>query len=175
VAGAGQQPLPEFTRTRIFGPLGLDMAIDPSGAHPDNTDPSSARSYIFDRTSGRWEPAGARWEQIGPGFIQTTPSELVRWADTYRTGRLGGPQLVDAQLRSTTTAGPGEDRYAAGIEVAPDGALSHDGGWAGFLTNFRVSADHRIAVAVSCNRVADRSPSDIEGISDQLRAEWAEA
>jgi CubicO group peptidase (beta-lactamase class C family) len=175
VASAGQQPLPEFAHTRIFEPLALDMAIDPSGAHPDNTDPSSARSYVYDRTRERWEAAGSRWEQIGDGSVQTTPSELVRWADTYRTGRLGGRQLVDAQLHSTTTAGPGEDRYAAGIEVAADGALSHDGGWAGFLTNFRVSADHRIAVAVSCNRVADRSPSDIEGITDQLRAEWADA
>jgi CubicO group peptidase (beta-lactamase class C family) len=175
VASAGQQPLPEFARTRIFEPLALDMAIDPSGAHPDNTDPSSARSYIQDLTSERWEPAGSRWELIGPGFIQTTPSELVRWADNYRTGRLGGSRLVDAQLRSTTTAGPGGDRYAAGIIVTPDGALTHTGDWAGFLTNFRVSADHRIAVAVSCNHVDNRPPADIEEIADQLQAEWAEA
>jgi CubicO group peptidase (beta-lactamase class C family) len=175
VASAGQQPLPEFAHTRIFEPLALDMAIDPSGAHPDNTDPSSARSYVYDRTRERWEAAGSRWEQIGDGSVQTTPSELVRWADTYRTGRLGGRELVDAQLRSTTATGPGDDRYAAGIEVASDGALSHDGEWAGFLTNFRVSADHRITVAVSCNRVTDRSPSDIEAITDQLRTEWADA
>jgi CubicO group peptidase (beta-lactamase class C family) len=85
VQRAAQQPLPDFARTRIFQPLALDMAIDPSGANPDTTDPSAARSYLPDPTSGRWEPAGARWEQIGDGSIQTTPSELVRWADNYRT------------------------------------------------------------------------------------------
>jgi CubicO group peptidase (beta-lactamase class C family) len=48
---AAQQPLPEFASTRIFQPLALDMAIDPYGANPDNTDPSSARSYLPDPTS----------------------------------------------------------------------------------------------------------------------------
>jgi CubicO group peptidase (beta-lactamase class C family) len=116
-----------------------------------------------------------RWEQIGDGSIQTTPSELVRWADNYRTGRLGGSQLVDAQLRGTTPTGPGGDRYAAGIIVTPDGALTHTGDWAGFLTTFHVAADRRIAVAVTCNHVDNRPPSDIEEITDQLQAEWAEA
>jgi|tagenome__1003787_1003787.scaffolds.fasta_scaffold20954920_2 CubicO group peptidase (beta-lactamase class C family) len=175
VSSAGQQPLPDFARTRIFEPLALDMAIDPSGASPDTIDPSSARSYAPDRASGRWEPAGSRWEQIGDGSIQTTPSELVRWADNYRTGGLGGSQLVEDQLRSTTTTGPGGDRYAAGIIVSPDGALTHTGSWAGFLTTFHVAADHRIAVAVSCNHVDNRAPSDIEEITDQLQAEWAKA
>jgi CubicO group peptidase (beta-lactamase class C family) len=54
VQSTGQQPLPDFARTRIFEPLRLDMAIDPSGANPDNTDPSTARSYIlrFPRSRG---------------------------------------------------------------------------------------------------------------------------
>jgi hypothetical protein len=99
----------------------------------------------------------------------------VRWADNYRTGHLGGSQLVDAQLRGTTPTGPGGDRYAAGIIVTPDGALTHTGDWAGFLTTFHVAADRRIAVAVSCNHVDNRPPSDIEEITDQLQAEWAEA
>jgi CubicO group peptidase (beta-lactamase class C family) len=171
---AAQQPLPEFARTRIFEPLALNMTIDPYGASPDNTDPSSARSYVLNLTSKQWEPAGSRWEQLGDGSIQTTPAELVRWADNYRTGRLGGPQLIDAQL-STTAAGPGGDRYAAGIAITPKGALTHTGGWAGFSTTFDVSADHRVAVAVSCNGVDNRSRSDIEAMIEELRATWATA
>jgi hypothetical protein len=62
--------------------------------------------------------------------------------------------------------------YAAGILITPDGALTHDGDWAGFLTTFNVSADHRIAVAVSCN---GRPPSDIEEITEELQTEWAKA
>jgi len=172
---AAQQPLPEFARTHIFEPLALDMVIDPYGASPDNTDPSSARSYVLNLTSEQWEPAGSRWEQLGDGSIQSTPSELVRWADNYRTGRLGGPQLIDAQLGTTTTASPGDERYGAGLFITPDGALSHDGGWAGFTTTFHVSADHRVAIAVSCNGADPRSTADLQTLTGGLQAEWAEA
>jgi CubicO group peptidase (beta-lactamase class C family) len=172
---AAQQPLPEFARTRIFEPLALDMVIDPHGASPDNTDESSARSYQADPTSGTWQPAGSRWEQLGDGSIQTTPSELVRWADNYRTGRLGGSQLLEAQLSTTTAAGSHGDRYGAGILVTRDGALTHTGAWAGFTTTFDVSADHRVAVAVSCNGMDDRSRSGIETMIEGLHAEWAMA
>ena len=99
----------------------------------------------------------------------------MRWADNYRTGRLGGPQLIDTQLGTTTAAGPGGDRYAAGIAITPEGALTHTGGWAGFSTTFDVSADHRVAVAVSCNGVDDRSRSDIAAMIEELRATWATA
>jgi CubicO group peptidase (beta-lactamase class C family) len=175
VEQAAQQPLPEFARTHIFEPLALDMAIDPSGASPDNTDPSSARSYVLNLTSKQWEPAGSRWEQLGDGSIQTTPAELVRWADNYRTGRLGGSQLIDAQLGTTTTASPGAERYGAGLFITRDGALSHNGDWAGFTTTFRVSADHRVAIAVSCNGADPRPTADLQTLTGGLQAEWAEA
>ncbi|WP_448640182.1 serine hydrolase domain-containing protein [Geodermatophilus sp. URMC 63] len=176
VQHAAQQPLAEFVRTRIFEPLALDMVLDPYGASPDNTDQSSARSYQTAPPSGAWEPAGSRWEQIGDGSIQKTPTELVRWADNYRTGRLGGSRLLDAQLNTTTTAaGPDGDRYAAGITVTRDGALTHNGLWAGFTTTFDVSADRRTAVTVSCNGIDPRSGPDIKAMIEELRAEWATA
>ncbi len=179
IAQAAQQPLPEYARTHIFEPLALDMVIDPSGASPDDTDPASARSYLLDLTSGRWEPAGSRWEQVGDGSVQTTPSELVRWADNYRTGDLGGRQLVEAQLRTPTPAGGGddrgEDRYGAGLYVARDGALDHPGEWAGFTTAFRVSADHRVAIALSCNGVDPRATAAYPTLISGLQAEWAGA
>ena len=73
----------------------------------------------------------------------------MRWADNYRLGRLGGSHLLEAQLSTTTAAGPDGNRYATGIILTREGALTHTGGWAGFITTFDVSADHRVAVAVS--------------------------
>jgi CubicO group peptidase (beta-lactamase class C family) len=179
IAQAAQQPLPEYARTRIFEPLALDMVIDPFGASPDNTDPASARSYVLDVTSGRWVPAGSRWEQLGDGSVQTTPTELVRWADNYRTGRLGGRGLLDAQLRTLTPAGTGddrgEDRYGAGLFIARDGALTHPGDWAGFTAAFRVSADHRVAIAISCNGADPRATAALPTLTSGLQAEWGDA
>jgi hypothetical protein len=120
--------------------------------------------------TGNWDPAGSRWEQVGDGAVQSTPSELVRWADNYRTGRLGGEPLLDAQLADAADAGGG--RYGAGIVHRPDGALEHGGSWAGYLTEFFVSEDRRTAVAVTCN--GDRGPSSaVRSVAAALQEEWA--
>jgi CubicO group peptidase (beta-lactamase class C family) len=169
VQQAGQQELPDFARERIFEPLDLRMTADPFGSSPDNTSESSARSYLRGPTNDRWEPAGSRWEQVGDGAVQTTPSELVRWADNYRTGRLGGDRLLDDQLADPADAGEGG--YGAGIVIQREGSLWHGGAWAGYLSDFWVSKDRRTAVAVTCN--GDRGPSSAaRHLAPALRRVW---
>jgi CubicO group peptidase (beta-lactamase class C family) len=170
VREATQQELPDFARERIFDPLDLAMAFDPSGASPDNTDPSSARGYRYDQAGGEWAAAGSRWEQVGDGGVQTTPSELVRWADNYRTGRLGGDELGEAQLADPAQAGGGAE-YGAGIVRLPNGELRHMGAWAGYGSDFWISEDRRTAGAVTCN--GDRGgASDGVYLTEALRQEW---
>ena len=170
VREASGRLLPEFARERVFEPLELGMAVDPSGASPDDADPSSARSYVRGPVEARWQPAGSRWEQLGDGSVQTTSSDLVRWADNYRTGRVGGDELLAAQLEGAADAGDGL-RYGAGIFAQRDGSLWHRGQWAGFLSEFWVSADRRTAVAVTCN--GDRGPSSaVNYLAPALQREW---
>ena len=171
VRAASGQPLPEFLEQRVFDPLGLDMAIDPAPTSPEETDPTTARGHERDDTGQQWQPTGARWELVGPGFLQTTPSELVRWADNYRTGQVGGRQLLDAQLADAVPAGPGH--YGAGIVLTRDGSLWHAGEWAGQIADFSVSPDRRVSVAVACNAYAGSSAT-MDHIANNLRAEWFE-
>ena len=168
-AAAGQE-LPDFARKRIFEPLGLAMEIDPFGASPDNTGSSSARAYVRDPAGGNWDPGGSRWEQVGDGSVQTTPSELVRWADNYRTGDLGGEDLLAAQLTDAANVGEGA-RYGAGIVELRDGSLGHGGEWAGFLSDFWISEDRRTSIAVTCNGDA-AGASDVGYLSPALQREW---
>ncbi|SNS23853.1 CubicO group peptidase, beta-lactamase class C family [Geodermatophilus saharensis] len=171
VRNASGEPLPAFLRARVFEPLGLDAVVDPAGADPDATDPSSARGHVRDSSSGAWRPAGSRFLQVGDGSVQTTPSELVRWADVYRTGRLGGQDLLDAQLDDPAVVAGGYG-YAAGINVHPDGALEHSGSWAGFLAWFAVSADRHTALAVSCNG-DEPGTSDLDRLVRGLHGVWS--
>jgi len=162
VEAASGQSLSDFLRAEIFKPLGLKMVLDP--ARPV---PTLAESYT--RDDSKYTVATTAWEQTGDGSIQTTPSQLVIWADNYRTGAVGGPTLLAAQVDGAVTTDPDTgERYGAGIYVGTDGTLEHDGAWAGFLSDFAVSADRSHAVAVSCNT----DHQDPTAIADELAEIW---
>jgi CubicO group peptidase (beta-lactamase class C family) len=166
VRAVAGRPVEDVVRSQVFEPLGLAMEFDQSGWHPDTTDPSSARGYVRNPSTGEWEPGGVRWEVSGEAGIQTTPSELVRWADNYRTGRVGGDRLL-------ADAVPEDDEvpYGAGIFQGPDGSLGHDGVAPGHLTTFRITPDRRTAIAVTCT--GDRGvQSSIRQLEAALRTEW---
>ncbi len=156
------EPLPQYLRAQIFGPLGLSMVMDPVGKIP-------AKAVSYTKNDHGYEVADSPWEQIGDGAVQTTPSQLVRWADNYRTGRVGGPKLLDAQVAGAVeTERGGPDRYGAGIYVMGNGTLDHDGSWAGFVTAFRISKDRLKSLAISCNT----DKQDPNALADALGGLW---
>lgn len=143
---ASGQPLPEFLSAEIFQPLGLAMVVDPVGKVPN-------KAVSYEKGTGgnrsEYRVGNPAWEQIGDGGIQTTPSQLARWADNYRTGSVGGLKLLEAQLAGAVETEPGGgDRYGAGIVSRADGTLDHAGAWAGFVTAFHISSDRRTSVAI---------------------------
>jgi CubicO group peptidase (beta-lactamase class C family) len=137
------QPLSDFLSSRIFQPLHLNMVMDSEPANPQ-------KALFYTKDAKGFSPLDYHWELVGPGSIHTTPHEQVRWADDYRTGTVGGDDLLTAQTADPVKA-QGAYRYGAGFLVNKDGTLWHDGTWEGFLTAFRVSPDRHTAVAVSCN------------------------
>jgi CubicO group peptidase (beta-lactamase class C family) len=165
-------PLPRFLQDKIFAPLGLDMRLD-----PDGTIPGKALSYQLAPDNSGPKVVDFHWAELGPGGIQTTPSELVRWGDNYRTGAVGGERLLRAQL-----ADPVENRlaasalglgpvgaYGAGVEIAGNGTIVHTGGWEGFRTAFEVSPDRSTVLAVACN-----SGNEVPAVlAAELRKIWS--
>jgi CubicO group peptidase (beta-lactamase class C family) len=143
-------PLPQVLAERVFEPLDLEMTMDPVASFP-------GKAVSYRRTVGGFEPVDWAWEQVGDGGIQTTPSELVRWADNYRTGRLGGSALRYAQLAGAarTSLSVSErleiERYGAGFFIGIDGGLSDLGQWEGYTTALEITPDRRVAAAVACN------------------------
>jgi CubicO group peptidase (beta-lactamase class C family) len=151
VRTASGRDLPQFLHERVFAPLDLTMVVSHVAAVP-----GKATSYSRAATGAMAFTAlvPTPLDMVGPGGIQTTPSELVRWADNYRTGAVGGAELLRAQLAEPVKAD--FDEYGAGIFV-DDGVLMHTGGWDGFFTEFFVSEDRRTSVAVACNAILPRS------------------
>jgi CubicO group peptidase (beta-lactamase class C family) len=143
--------LPTFLTTEVFEPLGLDMVMDPIAAIDE-------KAVSYRQVAGQWQIADSRWETVGDGSIQTTPSQLVEWAAQYWEPTVGA-STINAERFDTavdTHQGGAFDVYGAGMFETEMGSdigrvILHTGGWAGFVTSFYVAPAHRVALAVSCN------------------------
>lgn len=139
--------LAAFLDAEVFGPLGLEMAMTPVADVP-----GKAVGYE-EGLDGSWEPVTSRWQQLGDGAVMTTPTELVRWASEYWDPQVGGPELLVARQAGAAADGPFS--YGAGIVFGEtdDGQLffAHDGGWAGFASDFVAVPGEQFAAAVACN------------------------
>lgn len=162
------KPFATFVQQEFFTPLHLRMTVSPAADVP-----GKAKSY--DEKDGAFTPSSSPWKQYGDGAVQTTPGELVRWADNYRTGRIGGTELLTGVTEGAVSTGDAlrargveEGRYGAGILLLPDKSLVHRGDWEGFHSTFKVSPDRNTAVAVVCNV----EPPDSLPAANQLLDIW---
>lgn len=146
--------LPALLDERVFKPLQLDMRMDPAFEAPAVAVPYVMRGLAL--TASR-----SRWLQLGDGSIFTTPSQLARWGDNYRTGAVGGLELITAALQAAVPTDTPGDRYGPGIDLATNGSLSHSGAWSGFATVFVVSADRSRVLAMSCNSFEMNAPTTV--------------
>ena len=151
VKAASGQPLGEFLARRVYEPLHLDMAVQPG-------DRAADVAVGYQQLNQQLSPVDPQWQQVGDGAVITTPTELARWGDNYRTGQVGGPRLLAAITDGSvpTATDPQAPRYGAGVYLLPNGFLGHNGGWGGHLTVLTISPDRRTTLAVSCNRDDDQ-------------------
>jgi len=151
VKAASGQPLGEFLARRVYEPLHLDMTVQPG-------DRAADVAVGYQKLNQQLSPVDPQWQQVGDGAVITTPTELARWGDNYRTGQVGGPRLLAAITDGSvpTATDPQAPRYGAGVYLLPNGFLGHNGGWGGHLTVLTISPDRRTTLAVSCNRDDDQ-------------------
>jgi CubicO group peptidase (beta-lactamase class C family) len=159
------QPLETFLRERIFDPLQLRMVADPD----QEMIPGEARSY--NQPGSAFENVNWHFYALGPSGIRSTPADLVRWADNYRTGSVGGPALLTLVFDGAPETGLESSRngagirYGAGIFILADNTLAHNGSFEGFKSMFSVSPDRQSAVAVLCNRAESKPEFLSEGLA----------
>lgn len=163
--------LAEFLADAVFEPLDLAMVMDPVASLQD-------KATSYDGTGDDRTVADSRWEQLGDGGIQTTPTELVRWASEYWRPTIGGDGMLAARLDGAEALGDPSDPtavYGAGImssEIPGIGTvLSHSGGWGGFVTFFAVVPDQQVAAAGTCTSPDTLALVDAESDADLL-APW---
>ena len=144
-------PFAEFSKKRIFEPLGMTK----TEWRDDFTRIVKDRAIAYRRDNeGRWSMLMPFENVHGNGGLLTTVGDLLRFTHNLETGELGGPRYLEEMhqqgvLNSGTTIA-----YASGLRVEEYKGLrvvQHSGstaGYRGYLTRF---PDQGIAVAVMCN------------------------
>ncbi len=143
------KPLAEFTRERLFLPLGMKHT-----QWRDNFRRVVAgRAVAYHRTNGRYEQDMPFEDVIGHGGMLTTIGDLLIWNDALAHHRLGptiAPQLEQVTVLSTGAL----SQYGRGLSVRRHrGVLefSHDGATAGYRTWLGRYPERGLSIAVLCN------------------------
>lgn len=179
----------EFSRTRLFEPLGMTH----TEWRDDFTRIVKDRAVAYVPTKeGGWSMLMPFENVHGNGGLLTTVGDLLRWARNLETGALGGDAFLEAMHRQGILNSGENIPYASGLRMSEYRGVPevwHTGstaGYRGFLTRF---PEQTLAIALMCNggnadtrelghRVADLfldgGPSDsVETIDlpqDQLEA-----
>jgi CubicO group peptidase (beta-lactamase class C family) len=162
------RPFAEFTKERLFDPLGMTR-----------TEWRDEYRRVVEDRSIAYRPAGGGeflmdmpFEQVhGNGGLLTTVGDLLRWTRNLETGEVGGPELLAEMHRQGVLNSGRTIAYASGLTVGeyrgvPE--VQHGGATAGyraFLTRF---PEQGVAVAVLCNR-ADANSG---GLAHQVADLW---
>jgi CubicO group peptidase (beta-lactamase class C family) len=151
VERASGMPFAEFSKKRIFEPLGMTK----TEWRDDFTRIVKNRSIAYSRNrDGIWSMRMPFENVHGNGGLLTTVGDLLRFTHNLETGELGGPRFIEEMHRQGTLNSGKTIAYASGLfigEYKGVREVQHSGSTAayrGFLTRF---PDHGIAVAVMCN------------------------
>jgi CubicO group peptidase (beta-lactamase class C family) len=160
--------LTAYLRDTIFEPLGLKAVMDPVAAILGKAAPYALQD-------GKWVSDAVPWAQTGFSGVQTTPSELVRWAAQYWDPTIGGAQLLAARSEGAVPYPFTDWLYGAGIFIEPTDSggmlFEHPGDWGGYVAQLLILPEERLAVAVSCNRIDSVDSTDL---ARRVMAAWRE-
>lgn len=160
-------PFADFSRQRIFGPLGLE----------DTQWRDDYRRIVKGRAQA-YSPAddGVRinmpYEDVhGNGGLLTTVGDLLKWTATLETGELAGQPLLEEMHRRGTLRNGRRISYASGLVVGeykgvPE--VSHGGATAGYRAYLARYPDQGAAVALLCNTAGANASRLAHAVADAV-------
>jgi len=145
------QSFQEFTKERIFEPLGMDHSEFREDLETVN--PNTATSYDGSQEEGFRRPKPF-WAYVGNGNLCTTVADLAKWVDNFRHHRVGGPEaLQELTTRGILTSGD-TINYARGIVVDDYRGLrrfQHGGSIGGYRASLMYFPDQATGILVLSN------------------------
>jgi CubicO group peptidase (beta-lactamase class C family) len=150
VARVSKMPFPEFSRTRLFQPLGMTH----TSWRDDYTRIVKGRAVAYSSNADGFHTLMPFENVYGNGGLLTTVGDLLKWNENFVSPVVGDAAFVAEQQMPGTFNDGRTHGYALGLFIGTYKGLrevSHGGATAGyraFLTRF---PDQRVSVAVLCN------------------------
>jgi CubicO group peptidase (beta-lactamase class C family) len=159
------QSLAEFTRERLFAPLGMTS----TSWRDDHRRvvPGRALAYSGGSAPGLSMPDESAY---GNGGLLTTAADLLRWTDALNRRTLGDVFADSLTRRMVLTGGDTID-YALGVNVlAHRGTreLSHSGSTGGYRAHLLHFPERRGGVSVLCNGAGFNATQLAEQLADSV-------
>ncbi len=142
--------LAEFTRERIFLPLGMTS----TEWRDDYQRIVRNRAIAYAQTGGTMRQDMPLENAHGNGGLLTTVGDMLRWNRNFTEMKVGGPGFVQAQVQQGRLNDGRTIAYAAGLMVLSWKGLrevSHSGATAGYRGWLARYPDQGLSVAVLCN------------------------
>lgn len=150
VARVSGMPFAEFSKQRIFGPLGMTR----TSWRDDHTRIVKGRAVAYTDEKGTYRTEMPFENVFGNGGLLTTVGDLLKWNENYVKPMVGTAALIEEQQRAAHTTDGKELDYALGLYVGQyRGVRSvwHSGSTAGYRAHLSRYPDSHTSVAVLCN------------------------
>ena len=148
--------LREFTTARLFEPLGMTQTV----FRDDHTMIVENRAYAYESArAGGYRLSIPDFAVVGASSLFTTVQDLAHWNRNFRTGEVGGHDVVRQLQERGALAGGARISYGFGLVHGVHRGrptVGHGGTDAGYRSEFLRFPDEDLGVAVLCNiRTAD--------------------
>jgi CubicO group peptidase (beta-lactamase class C family) len=144
------QPFADFTRARIFVPLGMAR----TSWRDDYTRIVKDRAMAYSDGPGGFTTEMPFENVHGNGGLLTTVGDLLKWTRHFSHPAVGDAAFVKEQLEPGRFSDGRQHDYALGLRVGTYRGVrevSHSGATAGYRAWLSEYPDRRLAVAVLCN------------------------
>jgi CubicO group peptidase (beta-lactamase class C family) len=143
--------LPEFTRRRLFEPLGMTH----TSWRDDFTRIVKGRAIAYEPRAQNTFAQDMPFENVyGNSSLLTTVGDLLIWNENLRTGKVGGPAFLQMMHKQGVLNSGRRIAYASGLTVGQFNgtpAVTHTGSTAGYRAYLARYPEKHMSVALLCN------------------------
>jgi CubicO group peptidase (beta-lactamase class C family) len=160
----------EFTRKRIFEPLGMTR----TSWRDDFTRVVKNRAIAYAVSDGQYR-MDMPFENIhGNGGLLTTVGDLLRWNENFAAPKVGDAAFVELETTPGQLANGVQHNYAFGLTVETYKGLReirHSGTTASYRAYLSQFPEQRVSVAVLCNAGNSAPRAALHGVADLYLAD----